>query len=71
MGKINGISSVKITVSGRRDSMVIYTSSIAATNKVLEKIQEYQDNNGVSGFGPEIPIMTGSWPFVMSYCRNF
>ena len=58
MGKINGISSVKITVSGRRDSMVIYTSSIAATNKALEKIQEYQNNNGVSGFGPEIPIMT-------------
>jgi hypothetical protein len=38
--------------------MVIYTSSIAATNKALEKIQEYQNNNGVSGFGPEIPIMT-------------
>jgi hypothetical protein len=48
----------KITAANRVESIIIYTSSIAVSNKVLAKIQEYQDNNGVSGFGPEIPIMT-------------
>ncbi len=55
--KINGIASVKISVANRIDTIVIYTTNIAATNKVIATIQEYQNNYGVSGFSPEIPMM--------------
>jgi hypothetical protein len=58
MHKINGVKTVKITVSQRVDTILIYTSSVAVSNKVIAKIQEYQNNNGISGFGPEIPMMT-------------
>ncbi len=58
MVKINGIIGVKMAVSGRRDTIIIYTTNSAVMNQVIAKIQEYQDNNGVSGFNPEIPMMT-------------
>ena len=58
MYKIHGVKFAKITAANRVESIIIYTSSIAVSNKVLAKIQEYQDNNGVSGFNPEIPMMT-------------
>ncbi len=58
MYKINGVKTVKITVANRIDTILIYTSSIAVSNKVIAKIQEYQNKNGISGFGPEIPMMT-------------
>jgi hypothetical protein len=58
INKIDGVDSAKITASNRIDSIIIYTSSIDASNKVIAKIQEYQNNNGVSEFSPEIPIMT-------------
>ncbi len=58
MYKINGVDSAKITAVNRVDSMIIYTSSIDVSNKVIAKIQEYQNKNGVSGFNPEIPMMT-------------
>jgi hypothetical protein len=58
INKINGVDSANITASNRIDSIIIYTSSIDASNKVIAKIQEYQNNNGVSEFSPEIPIMT-------------
>jgi hypothetical protein len=49
---------VKITPDNRVDTMLIYTSSVAVSNKVIAKIQEYKNKNGISGFGPEIPMMT-------------
>ncbi len=58
INKINGVDSAKITTANRVDSIIIYTSSIDVSNKVIAKIQEYQNNNGVSEFSPEIPMMT-------------
>jgi len=58
--KIEGIHSAKISANVRIDSIVIYISSMEASNLVIAKIQEYQKINGVSGFDPEIPPMTHS-----------
>jgi len=56
--KIKGVCSAKITSNVRIDSILIYTSSMDASNLVIAKIQKYQKIHGVSGFDPEIPPMT-------------
>ena len=56
--KIEGINSAKISVNVRIDSILIYTTSMDASNLVIAKIQKYQKIHGVSGFDPEIPPMT-------------
>jgi len=58
--KIKGVCSAKITANVRMDSILIFTSSMEASNLVIAKIQEYQKIHGVSGFDPEIPPMTHS-----------
>jgi len=58
--KIKGVCSAKISANVRMDSILIFTSSMEASNLVIAKIQEYQKIHGVSGFDPEIPPMTHS-----------
>ncbi len=58
--KINGVLCVKISLEGRIDSIIIYTTNIQITNKVIAKLHEYQNEHGTSRFNCTIPVMTKS-----------
>ncbi len=58
--KINGVVFTKISLEERIDSIIIYTTNLQVTDKVIAKLHEYQNTNGISGFNCAIPIMTKS-----------
>ncbi len=58
--KINGVVFAKIALAARVDSIIIFTTNIHIADKVIAKLYEYQNANGISGFNCAIPVMSKS-----------